>query len=204
MADPAMTNISKLLADPRPRLPVEQVAVMWGCEPERIAWLSDNGHLRGFMVGKPKMDNLRIFPLEVETKRHLADVMIPPEQLAVYAPKPPRPPKPKPETTPLLELMRGVIKNVPKDANMYVYFIACGEFVKIGQSQSPRDRVAALRTGTPHDLKLLKVIKAGMRTERALHGALKAFHHRFEWFRLEPELAAAIKRLHGVRRSRYA
>ena len=199
-----MTQISKLLADPRPRLPVEKVAAMWGCEPERIAWLADNGHLRGFMVGRPRMTNLRIFPLEVENKRHLAEMPIPAAELAAYVPPPPRPKKPKPASTPLLERLLAVLKEVPKDANMFVYFIACGEFVKIGQTQSPPQRVAALRTGTPYDLKLLKVVRAGMRTERAFHAALKDHHHRFEWFRLDQDLMAAIKRLPGVRKSRYA
>jgi Meiotically Up-regulated Gene 113 (MUG113) protein len=197
-------DISKLLADPRPRLPVEAVASMWGCEPERIAWLADNGHLRGFMVGRPRMANLRIFPLEAENKRHLVEMPIPALELTAYAPPPPRPKKPKPERTPLLERLLEVLKQVPKDANMFVYFIACGEFVKIGQTQSPPNRVAALRTGTPYDLKLLKVVRASMRTERTFHATLREYHHRFEWFRLDQNLLAAIKRLPGVRKFHYA
>jgi hypothetical protein len=129
---------------------------------------------------------------------------IPPEELAAYVPPPQKPRKPKPEIPPLLAKLLAVIKAAGPVGSNFVYFIRCGEFVKIGQSQSPSYRVAALRTGIPYDLELLKVVRAGDKTERAIHAALHEYHHRFEWFRLEPDLSAAIKRLPGVRRSNYA
>ena len=48
-------------------------------------------------------------------------------------------------------------------------------------------------------IEILKLVKSSIAGERAVHACLSAFHHRFEWFHLKPELLAAIRELQGLR-----
>lgn len=191
--------IQELIRDPRPRLPVTEVAAAWGCEPERVAWLADNGHLRSFMVGRPIVNNIRIFPLEAERKRHLAAMDIPAGELARYTPEPPRIRKPKRVREPIEVRIKEAIAGLSPTQYGHVYFARCGDFVKIGFSQMPSQRVHDLAAGTPYDLKVLKIIPGNRQHEARLHDCLDEYHHRREWFRLTPELLAAIRRMPGTK-----
>lgn len=73
-------------------------------------------------------------------------------------------------------------------ADGFVYFIKCGEFVKIGRSEDPSGRLRQLRIGNPLDLTLLHTVPGDVFTEAEFHGKFSKYHHRFEWFRLEGEL----------------
>jgi hypothetical protein len=68
----------------------------------------------------------------------------------------------------------------------YVYFVRAGEHFKIGWSQRPEGRVAALQTGNPLPLSLLGSMRGSEDDERALHGAFAHWRAKGEWFRAEP------------------
>lgn len=83
----------------------------------------------------------------------------------------------------------------PRDG--YVYFIQCGEFVKIGFSQDPRSRKSSLETSMPYKLEFIGLMVGSIATERKLHREHKVRRHNGEWFRLDDELRAEIARLCG-------
>lgn len=76
-----------------------------------------------------------------------------------------------------------------------VYFIRCGEFVKIGFSVRPEERLEVIQSVMPHEVVLIGHIPGARRRERELHTRFAHLHHRGEWFRLEPELRKAISTL---------
>lgn len=78
-------------------------------------------------------------------------------------------------------------------ADGFVYFIKCGEFVKIGRSDDPKGRLLALRIGNPFDLTLLHTVPGDAFTEEQFHGMFATYRHRLEWFRFEGELRAWIE-----------
>lgn len=78
---------------------------------------------------------------------------------------------------------------------LFVYFFKCGEYVKIGQSESPRDRLTTLAYGVPYDCELLLVMRCTKGAETALHKRFSAHRHRGEWFRLDPEIVQFIGHL---------
>ena len=91
---------------------------------------------------------------------------------------------------PLFERARVAIGSV-------VYFIRCGDFVKVGYATNVVRRVAELQTGNPHELELLGVIPGGASEERTLHALLAAEHHRGEWFRISGDTIPTL-RAYGV------
>ncbi|WP_422383230.1 GIY-YIG nuclease family protein [Roseibium album] len=76
-----------------------------------------------------------------------------------------------------------------------LYFIKCGEFVKIGITSDIRKRLGEIKNGNPHDLELLHITAGKRNEERALHIRFSKFRHRDEWFRFEGELKAFIEDL---------
>lgn len=80
-------------------------------------------------------------------------------------------------------------------ANMYLYFIGCGDAVKIGRSKDPSARLDSLATGAPGKLRLIaKVPNAGHR-EGYCHKALAEFRIHGEWYRHTSEVDALIKEM---------
>lgn len=77
-----------------------------------------------------------------------------------------------------------------------VYFIGCGEFVKIGMTACLRGRLWYLERDNPQPLTPLGYIPTpptGRRErELELHQRFAQFRHRREWFRLTPEIKAYI------------
>ena len=68
-----------------------------------------------------------------------------------------------------------------------MYFIQCGEYVKIGKSNNVEQRRLALKTGNPYPLNLLGVIECqsepeSYRLENHLHRHFSPWHHEDEWF----------------------
>lgn len=74
----------------------------------------------------------------------------------------------------------------------FVYFLRCGDFVKIGYSSKPTARLAALRTATPHESELIAKFPGTISHEKAVHRCLQHLHHRREWFRFTQEVTALI------------
>jgi len=166
---------------------IKTAAELMGCYEPGLYKLVREGHVSHFKIGLTGRRGIRIRHVELDGKRDLI-AAIPPKR--VRAPKPPRPLL----VSPLAEAMAQAAEQ-NKAPGYEVYFVRCGNFVKVGHSGSARGRIYALSSMTPYPLQVLKVISGGLSAERAIHVILRAYHHRFEWFRLEPELAAAISEL---------
>jgi hypothetical protein len=87
-----------------------------------------------------------------------------------------------------IEMMRK------RDASV-VYFLRCGDFVKIGYSYDPKKRIEKVQVWSPHDCELMGIAAGGPALEKALHKEFSADRHRGEWFRLTDRLLAEIQRL---------
>jgi Meiotically up-regulated gene 113 len=165
---------------------VASLAERWRCSPAKVAWLIKRGHLPAFVTAtkRPRLASYRVLA-EHADKGHL--VALAPEIA---------PPKPEPVLSPLARRMRDTLRAFPRDGQS-VYFGRTTDFVKIGHSLTPAERVKSLDREQPHGMTLLKSVRASFAAEQALHDLLAPFHHRFELFRLEPELAEAIMQLPG-------
>jgi hypothetical protein len=82
-----------------------------------------------------------------------------------------------------------------KRAAAVVYFLRCGDFVKIGYSYDPRKRIEKIQVWSPHDCELMGIAAGGPALEKTLHKDFAADRHRGEWFRLTERLQAEIDRL---------
>lgn len=77
----------------------------------------------------------------------------------------------------------------------YVYFIAGGEFVKIGVAKDPHTRLKDIATTSPYPLTLLGFYPGTELDERVLHTRFRKGRAHREWFRkATPGLTAEIDR----------
>ncbi len=85
----------------------------------------------------------------------------------------------------------------------YLYLLKCGEFYKIGFSETPRKRVHSFRTGSPHPILLIHTLKTPhyKTVEKVLHRHFSEKRHQGEWFRLTDEDVAYIKSLNAIGRT---
>lgn len=70
----------------------------------------------------------------------------------------------------------------------FVYFIGCGEFIKIGFSSRPLDRLRELQTSHPDELEILGTIKGTRKLEFRLHKRFADLRERGEWFQTSDAL----------------
>lgn len=85
----------------------------------------------------------------------------------------------------------------------YVYFIQCGDFIKIGCSATPEERVDQLRRGGKAERPtvwegnpyLLGYFPGGLREESEQHKRWSHLRDRGEWFKAEEELVAFAKEI---------
>lgn len=92
---------------------------------------------------------------------------------------------------------------VLRDKEESVYFVRCGEFVKIGYTRGvPESKMTEFKVGSPYDYEMLASVPGGLRLQRKLHRIFKEVHHRGEWFRMEGALVEFIGSIKGVRFSR--
>ncbi len=75
-----------------------------------------------------------------------------------------------------------------------IYVIQCGEFTKVGITQSVKNRLKMLQTGNPGDLQLLASWKSEqcLVDEQAIHKHLAPFSVRGEWFKLPCEVLEGL------------
>lgn len=83
----------------------------------------------------------------------------------------------------------------------FVYFIECGDYIKIGYATSIRTRLASLAVATPYPLKVLATVDGDRHTEFALHTRFADAFHRGEWFRKTPELLVFIDQINNAGRA---
>lgn len=93
-------------------------------------------------------------------------------------------------------LVRIAVKVAAKTQG-FIYFIACGEFVKIGHSATPRRRPKDFATANPYDCTIIGIMPGGTLDEAKLHERFAHLEHRNEWFHKTPELIQAIDGLCG-------
>ncbi|MHC2163170.1 GIY-YIG nuclease family protein [Bradyrhizobium ottawaense] len=82
---------------------------------------------------------------------------------------------------------------VPVKSRTFVYFVRAGEFIKIGQSKTWKNRVATMQVGSPHTIIVLLVLVADRGLEARLHTRFRNDHFRGEWFHSGPAILAYIK-----------
>lgn len=104
------------------------------------------------------------------------------EQLKRFAEPPARVPPPKPHRP-----RKGYVSG-------HVYFLRCGDNVKIGFSVDVRERERTLRTGNAEHAFVCKVIPGDLGTERDFHTRFAAYRRNGEWFELRGELARYLER----------
>lgn len=64
-----------------------------------------------------------------------------------------------------------------------IYFIRSGDFVKIGVSDNPRGRIAAIQTSNPNPIEVLGIVPGSYELEAELHQRFAHLRHKNEWFR---------------------
>lgn len=74
----------------------------------------------------------------------------------------------------------------------YVYFLKMGDKVKIGFTRRLYDRLLSLRTASPEEVEVLKVIPGTEQTERYFHHHFMPHRLKGEWFRLDGALAGFL------------
>lgn len=74
-----------------------------------------------------------------------------------------------------------------------IYFIQSGDCIKIGYSNNPEKRRAAIATASLDTCVLLLVLDGGYSEEKAFHEKFREYRIRGEWFSLSPDLDAFIK-----------
>ena len=75
-----------------------------------------------------------------------------------------------------------------------IYFVRCGDWIKIGMAQNVIERVQSIQAHNPYPVKLLAVCKGYRAKEGALHRRFKNERRRGEWFVLSERLTAFIRR----------
>ena len=80
-----------------------------------------------------------------------------------------------------------------------VYFIGCGDFIKIGLASSLRRSNLFLSNATPYPLVVLATVSGDRRTEKRIHRRFDAARHKGEWFRKTPELLALIDQINSAK-----
>lgn len=80
----------------------------------------------------------------------------------------------------------------PRNGMGYVYFLAVGDFVKIGFTRSPADRLTNVRRSAPADLDAYVVIPGRLAFEKKLHKRFADERSNGEWFRFTDRLRDAM------------
>ena len=72
----------------------------------------------------------------------------------------------------------------------FMYVVGRGEFVKIGRSQNPAQRISSLQTANPMRLETLLIVPEYVVTEQEAHRRWSSQREKGEWFSRTPELVA--------------
>lgn len=83
-----------------------------------------------------------------------------------------------------------------------VYFVLCGEFIKVGFSSNPYKRLSSMQTGSPFPLVMLADIPGSKDDEQEIHRMFPDLHVRGEWFRDDPRIRSFIASTRVDRRLR--
>ena len=64
----------------------------------------------------------------------------------------------------------------------HLYFIRCGDYVKIGRTTNVHKRLGQLKAMNPYKLTLIRSIEGAGPREHEVHEKFKQYHHIGEWF----------------------
>jgi len=81
----------------------------------------------------------------------------------------------------------------------YIYAIECADYIKIGQTKTPRKRFQAIRGANPLDLKLLGYVALPFDYEQKIHDYLADYRHKLEWFTRHPKVMSVVDMIVGKR-----
>ena len=83
----------------------------------------------------------------------------------------------------------------------YIYFIKSisNGLIKIGYTTNINKRFNGLKTMSPVDIELIKVINGDIKKEKDIHEKFKNIRHHGEWFSPSQELLGFIDRKRGVK-----
>lgn len=82
-------------------------------------------------------------------------------------------------------------KNLP----VTVYFVRVADYIKIGITLDIRKRLKTLEGQCPLLIECLAMVPGTREMEADLHRRFRPYHHRYEWFRADPELLDYITQL---------
>jgi len=88
------------------------------------------------------------------------------------------------------EAVKAHIATKPKPG--IIYFIECGEFIKIGFTYSLDLRIRTIRSSNPFDLRVLHKMRGTIAREAEILAKFSHLRHHGEWFRKAPALLAFI------------
>lgn len=105
--------------------------------------------------------------------------------------------RPQQQLPPLSTTERRIAWELPPSVHTCVYFMRCGEFVKIGIAVCAESRQRDIQTNNPYEVVLLGTIPTddAFKLERQFHARFWGLHHRREWFRYEGELREFVESL---------
>lgn len=85
---------------------------------------------------------------------------------------------------------------------MSVYFIQAGDtgLIKIGHARSVTKRLAALQTGSAHNLRVIYEMRGGLLEEQGLHAAFAKHRAHGEWFHPHSDIFNHIAKFKGEER----
>ena len=92
------------------------------------------------------------------------------------------------------EPIRDLKDAIEKLAGEWVYFIQCGDKIKIGFSRSLARRFAKMATDLPQTPTLLHIEAGDARLEKMLHREFRALRTRGEWFKADQRIYEHIRR----------
>lgn len=81
------------------------------------------------------------------------------------------------------------------DKKGHVYFIRCGNRVKIGFAKDVGRRLRTLQVGSPEPLDLLGTLKGTPDHERLIHWRFRRWREEGEWFRMEGAVSEYVQSL---------
>ena len=64
----------------------------------------------------------------------------------------------------------------------HLYFIQCGDYIKIGRANNVWQRVGQLRAANPYPIELINMLENQGYREKEFHEKFKGKHHTGEWF----------------------
>jgi len=67
-----------------------------------------------------------------------------------------------------------------------IYFLLCGNYVKIGKSKNILNRITSIQSANPFDLELL-AIESDQSNELFFHNIFVDYHHKLEWFKIDKQ-----------------